>query len=129
MAAKRPCPDCGAEAQLVKGDAIYPHRPDLYAKSFWACLPCGCYVGCHPGTDRRMGRLANAATRALKQAAHRAFDPLWQSGEMKRGEAYAWLQKATGLSKRDCHIGWMTDEQLRAVPELVEARGRGEGNG
>lgn len=66
-----------------------------------------------------MGRLANAETRQLKQAAHAAFDPLWKSGSMSRTKAYAWLRDATGLSERECHIGWMSDDDLRRVPGLL----------
>lgn len=120
MEVRRPCPSCGEEAKLVTGREVYPHRPDLFAKKFWACLPCGAWAGCHPGTNRRMGRLATAETRALKQAAHAAFDPLWKSGRMKRKEAYAWLREKTGLSERDCHIGWMSDADLRRIPQLCK---------
>lgn len=65
-----------------------------------------------------MGRLATEETRRLKIAAHAAFDPLWKSGRMKRGDAYAWLQEQTGLSARDCHMGWMSDDDLRRVIEI-----------
>ena len=115
----RDCPYCGGETAIVSGEVIYPHRPDLYCKSFRACLPCKAWAGCHPGTERRMGRIANAETRKLKQAAHAAFDQLWQSGRMKRKAAYAWLQSVTGLTPNEAHIGWMEDDQLRAIPKLV----------
>lgn len=118
---RRPCPYCPAEAQLVTGAEIYPHRRDLHHLPYWACLPCEAWVGCHPGTEKRMGRLANAATRRLKQAAHAAFDPLWKSGRMSRTKAYRWLQEQTGLDARDCHIGWMSDDQLRSVVRICEA--------
>lgn len=114
------CPYCGAPAALVTGREVYPHRPDLYAKPYWACLPCGAWTGCHPGTTKRMGRIANSETRRLKMAAHAAFDPLWKSGRMSRKKAYSWLQEQTGLSARDCHIGWMDDEQLRRIPGICE---------
>jgi hypothetical protein len=121
MEVRRPCPYCNEEAQLVTGREVYPHRPDLFAKLFWACLPCKAWTGCHPGTEKRMGRLANAETRQLKMAAHAAFDPLWKSGRMSRKEAYAWLREFTGLQERDCHIGWMDDDQLRKVAVLTDS--------
>ena len=35
------CIECGkAECSLVGGNAIYPHRRDLYEKNFWLCT-CG----------------------------------------------------------------------------------------
>jgi hypothetical protein len=115
---RRPCSECGEEAKLVTGREVYPHRPDLYSKPLWACLPCGAWVGCHPGTTKRMGRLANAETRRLKMDAHAAFDPLWKSGRMSRTKAYRWLREQTGLDERECHIGWMSDDMLRRIPEL-----------
>lgn len=117
---RRPCDDCGAEAELVTGREIYPHRRDLWGGQYWACLPCRCWVGCHPGSDKRMGRVANAATRKLKVAAHAAFDPMWKSGRITRKQAYAWLREQTGLSERDCHMGWMSDEDLKRVAEVCE---------
>jgi len=115
---RRPCPDCGKEAALVTGKEVYPHRPDLHHKPFWACLPCETWAGCHPGTTTRMGRLANAKTRRLKMAAHAAFDPIWKSRRMSRGAAYAWLREQTGLSERECHMGWMSDADLIRVVEI-----------
>ena len=65
-----------------------------------------------------MGRLANKETRQLKMAAHAAFDPIWKGKTMSRTKAYKWLQEQTGLSERECHIGWMDDDNLRKVAAL-----------
>ena len=101
------CPYCKAAARLVNGKVIYPatRRADLIAKSFWLCAPCKAYVGCHPGTVTPLGRLADADLRQAKMAAHDAFDPLWRSGRMRRGEAYAWLAAALGIPVPECHVG------------------------
>lgn len=127
------CDYCHRDAELVTGAAIYPHRPDLFAKYFWRCEPCGAHVGCHPkakpsgkgglgdGTQP-LGRLANAELRRAKSAAHAAFDPLWRSREMKRGDAYAWLADAIGMSGANCHIGMMDIDACRAVVAAVKAR-------
>lgn len=132
------CPYCKAEAQLVTGAEIYRHRADLAHLSFWACFPCGAYVGCHKvgawmyragkkivsdGT-LPLGRLANAELRAAKSAAHAAFDPLFKNGGMTRRAAYAWLAHKLGLSDDDCHIGAMDVEQCRLVVEIVGRRVR-----
>ena len=101
------CPYCGREPKLVSGLVIYPHRPDLRDKHFYQCAPCDAYVGCHPGTLNALGRLANGELRKAKIAAHAVFDPLWKGGTKKRGSAYAWLSDATGIAKKDCHIGMM----------------------
>jgi hypothetical protein len=49
------CGHCGKPAVLINGRVIYPHRPDLADKRFWACAPCAAHVGCHAGTDRPLG--------------------------------------------------------------------------
>ena len=116
------CPYCGDTAGLVGGDRIYPHRPDLHAKRFWLCSPCAAYVGCHPGTDKPLGRLADDELRRAKMAAHGMFDDLWKSGEMRRSEAYAWLANEMGIEPRDCHIGMMDVAQCRAVVQIVADR-------
>jgi hypothetical protein len=99
------CDYCGKDAPLVSGKTVYPHRPDLYAKQFYQCGPCDAMVGCHPGTTKPLGRLANAELRKAKMAAHAAFDPIWKGGKMKRGSAYAWLADQLGIRQQECHIG------------------------
>lgn len=103
------CPYCSAPASLQSGAAIYPHRPDLARKRFWVCIACRAWVGCHPGTSRPLGRLANESLRRAKMAAHAVFDPLWKSGAMRRNQAYAWLAGELGIAVESCHIG-MFDE-------------------
>jgi len=117
---KTPCPYCDGPVPLLTGREVYPHRPDLAGKPIYACLPCGAWAGCHPGTTKRVGRLANAHSRRLKIAAHDAFDPLWKSGRMTRKQAYAWLRQQTGLDERECHMGWMSDEDLQRVIEVCQ---------
>ncbi len=111
------CPYCKAKSHLVKGDKIYPHRPDLYDKVFYSCQPCGAYVGCHPGTHNALGRLANASLRKAKSAAHAAFDPIWKTGKMRRGQAYEWLAKKFGTAS--VHIGEMDETDCKKVLEFV----------
>lgn len=109
------CPYCGEPAALVFGEALYPHRPDLYAKQFYRCDPCDATVGCHPGTTKPLGRMANAELRWAKMEAHTAFDRLWKAGSMTRSAAYAWLAGALGIEKSDCHIGMFDVEQCLRV--------------
>lgn len=108
------CPYCQKEAIRTYGDKIYPHRPDLYKKKFYACMPCKAYVGCHQTNDERflpLGRLANANLRKLKMQAHASFDPLWKSGRMTRADAYFYLSRQLQIGYDACHIG-MFDEKL-----------------
>ena len=62
-------------------------------------------MGCHEGTRRPLGRLANAELRAAKMAAHDAFDPLWRASGVRRNAAYRWLATAIGVELSKCHIG------------------------
>lgn len=105
------CPYCFRPAVLVRGPVVYPHRPDLAPKCFWRCAPCDAYVGCHPGTQKPLGRLANAELRAAKQLAHSYFDRLWREGRMTRKEAYRQLGESMGLPAGATHIGMFDVEQ------------------
>jgi hypothetical protein len=80
-------------------------------------------VGTHKNSKEHkpLGRLANAELRAAKKRAHAAFDPLWKSGHMKRGSAYAWLSDTLGIDKKDAHIGMFDVERCNAVVEAVKA--------
>lgn len=100
------CDYCGSDAQLVTGEEIYPHRPDLYRLKFYSCSPCRAWVGCHKNSDAvPLGRLANAELRKAKNAAHAAFDPIWKSKQLNRSDAYYWLSRQLGIRFKDCHIG------------------------
>lgn len=113
------CPYCGMDAELVGGDVIYPHRPDLHGKMFWSCHPCQAYVGCHDGTINPLGRLANAELRAAKISAHMAFDPLWRgSNSRSRRSAYRWLASRLGIKEGECHIGMFDVAMCKRVVEV-----------
>lgn len=109
------CDYCGENAEKVSGKEIYPHRPDLFHKVFYRCEPCDAYVGCHPGGDNPLGRLANSELRAAKMRAHRWFDPIWRNGSMTRKEAYKSLSEHMGIPAAECHIGMFDIEQCKQV--------------
>lgn len=118
------CHYCQRPADKVRGSDVYPFRHDLHHLYFWRCIPCRAHVGCHRGHqwNQPLGRLANAELRKAKQAAHAAFDPIWKTGQMKRGDAYKWLAKAMKMDNLQCHIGWMSVEQCRQVIKVCEER-------
>lgn len=118
------CDYCQQEAELVYGDAIYPHRQDLHLKRFWRCVSCQAYVGCHKFTEEPLGRLANAELRKMKMGAHSAFDPIWwgSKGKTTRSEAYAWLSDQLGIPFPECHIGMFDVEMCRNVIEICNER-------
>jgi hypothetical protein len=93
------CPYCNHDAELVTGAVVYPRLPWLHEKLFYSCLPCNAYVGCHDGTVRPLGRLANAELRAVRMAAHAALDPIWKSRQLTRTAALPLAGK--GAASRD----------------------------
>lgn len=115
------CPYCGKRTHLTDGAKVYPRRPDLANKLFYLCTPCDAFVGCHPGTERPLGVPANAALRSARQAAHRAFDPMWRRGGMSRGAAYSWLAHSLGIPAHDCHIGLFDEHTCERVIALCVA--------
>ena len=123
------CDYCGIPVPITTGREVYPHRPDLYTKKFYKCWPCDALVGCHPGTDKPLGRLANAELRKAKIRAHAAFDYLWQSGWKRRGSCYAWLADSLNIPQKDCHIGMFDVDLCNRVVEVCEAQQIGEQDG
>jgi hypothetical protein len=120
------CPYCQGNAALVNGDDVYPARPDLHYKLFWACFPCAAWVGCHPNTAEPLGTLANAELRKLRSAAHAAFDPRWKSGKpggigKRRNREYQWLADQLGITVEQTHIGMFNAEMARRVVAICEA--------
>ena len=99
------CPYCKETVKITTGKEIYPHRLDLYSKNFYQCKNCDARVGCHNGTTKPLGRLANAELREAKSMAHKAFDPIWRFGNKSRKAVYAWLAKELKIDKHKCHIG------------------------
>lgn len=130
------CPYCENTATLVWSTEIYGPGHDY--GWMYACKPCEAWVGCHPGTQKPLGRLANAELRQWKMNAHEAFDPLWKRDRgvnpkrhrklMKRGvkmhrsEAYSWLARQMGLHLHETHIGMFDVEQCKRVVTICAQR-------
>lgn len=119
------CRYCRQPAVLSRfGADSYPYGRDY--GPVWVCTPCDAWVGCHPGTVNPLGGLANAELRAAKQAAHAAFDPLWQRKIEKencskghaRRSGYRWLSEQLGIPFKKTHIGFMSLEECRKVVEV-----------
>ncbi len=121
------CQYDGAEGQLVDSAVVYHGRS--YGM-IWKCPTPGCdaYVGTHKGSKDHapLGRMVNAAGREAKKKAHAAFDPLWKSGRMKRGDAYQALADFLGIPKARVHIGYFNPDECARVVEFAN-RQNGEG--
>lgn len=114
------CPYCGGEVKLLGNEFIYGRK---YGNGLcYACLQCKASVGVHSGTEIPLGRLADQATRDLRKQCHALFDPLWKGGTRfkKRPEAYRWLAYKLGIPFADCHISWLTNDQLRSAIAILE---------
>lgn len=122
------CPYCRRPACLTGGTSIYPLRPDLAAKWFYVCWSCDAWVGCHDGTQKPLGRLADHELRRAKMAVHEVFDPLWQakmerdkcSKHEARGAAYKWLAQQLGISVEDCHVGMFDVATCKRAIEIMD---------
>lgn len=114
------CPYCGRLAEFVSSKEVYGGRD--YGHMIYLCRKCNAYVGCHKGTDKPLGRLANAQLRYWKQEAHAAFDPIWKYGLKKRNEAYAWLASCMGLPVKKTHIGMFDVAQCKQVVAICKTR-------
>ncbi|GGA05936.1 zinc-finger-containing protein [Dyella caseinilytica] len=112
------CGYCNQPAALVRGPAVYPHRPDLRGLQFHICRPCGAWIGCERGTTNPLGTLANAELRRARMDAHAAFDPSWKGNKRRRGERYAWLAERLGIPRAACHIGHFDLAMCRRVVDV-----------
>ncbi len=97
------CPYCNSNVFLKDSSIIYGKSYGLVyiCEKYPACKS---YVGVHKGTVNPLGTMANEALRNLRKECHKKFDLLWKSGQMKRGQAYKWLQDAFNISKEKAHI-------------------------
>lgn len=103
------CTGCetNVDARLTNGKERYPHRSDLYELPFWRCDMCGNYVGCHHKTatpTKPLGCIATPEILHARKKIHALLDPLWESGKIKRGQAYAYVSKQLGYQYHNGEI-------------------------
>jgi hypothetical protein len=116
------CTGCedDVDARLTDGAERYPHRPDLADIPFWRCDTCGNYVGCHHKTKtptKPLGCIATPQILDARKKIHALLDPLWKSGKIKRGRAYAYVSKRLGYQYHNGEI--RTLEEARQVYQIV----------
>lgn len=111
------CDYCGRRAEFVDSKIVYGRS---YGK-IYLCRHCMAYVGVISGSDKPLGRLANAELRYWKKAAHRVFDPLWKWGPFRhhRGAAYGWLAQRMNLSLDQTHIGMFDVAQCKKAISII----------
>lgn len=95
------CPVCGNTA--ARQNTRYGIRHSCCGLVSW---------GNHP--------LVDAETRAARQAAHAAFDPIWREGSLSRSEAYKRLAAKLGIPVDACHMKLMSKEIAALVPAAAQ---------
>lgn len=116
------CLHCGTKGVPKRGRDIYPDRPDLRSKSFYACPTCpDVFIGCHR-TGRPMGPImANKPTRQARAKAHVSFDKLWHTGVIdNRRAAYEKLAEFLGVGMDEAHIGHLDEDTALSVAKWAD---------
>lgn len=96
------CPYCHEPATFEPSSAC------IYGRDYgpiYICRACDAYVGCHKGTTKPFGTLANKATRKARGEAHSHFDRVWAQRRKTRSQAYSMLAHSLGITLTECHIG------------------------
>ncbi len=110
------CSYCGNPATYCSNEVVYglPYGkwPMIW---FCACQPSYAYVGCHTGTNRPLGTMANAHLRSKRVIAHAAIDPIWEAGLLSRKEVYAWLSDELGY---EVHVA---ESDIAGCEKITEA--------
>ncbi len=118
------CRYCGGVIRLVPARSIYgasTERLSMEGEYIYQCQNCNARVGCHKGTARPLGNVANEVLRLKRMEAHRVFDALWKSGHMTRTEAYRWLAAQLHLPEGRTHIGGFEMDQCQKVIDLCRS--------
>jgi len=127
------CPYCEGRAIFHSSSSIIYNGQDYGPVYTCEGYPlCDAYVGCHPGTSRPLGRLANKDLRYWKKSAHFNFDKLWRdkiindiypvyiADTSNRNKAYIWLSKQLGIKLEETHIGMFDVETCKRVVEICK---------
>lgn len=96
------CCNCNkdTDAKLVKGNIVYPHRPDLSHLYFWQCPACKGFVGTHKNSPEHkpLGCIPTKELKSARKKLHFYMDRLWKSGNIKRSKLYAEISTYVGYT-------------------------------
>lgn len=112
------CRYCGGVVRLVPAQQVYgaaAKRLGMEGEQLYQCQNCNARVGCHRGTTRPLGDVANESLRLKRIETHRIFDAFWQSRHMTRTGAYKWLSQQMRLPAKRTHIGGFEMDQCQEV--------------
>ena len=118
------CRYCGGVIRLVPAAKIYGtaavKRLGLEKEYIYQCQNCNARVGCHKGTTRPLGNVANETLRLKRMETHRVFDAFWKNRGLRRSQGYRWLAEQMDLPKSRTHIGGFEMDQCQKVIDLCE---------
>ncbi len=117
------CRYCGGPIRLVPAKQIYgksTHRLGMDGESIYQCQNCNARVGCHKGSDRPLGDVANEMLRLKRIETHQVFDAFWKSNHMSRTQAYKWLSQQLRLPEKNAHIGGFEMDQCQKVINMCQ---------
>ena len=91
---------------------------DIPASAATAAARSASRVGCHKGTKRPLGSVANETLRLKRMETHHVFDSFWRRKGMTRTQAYRWLAKKLDLPVKRTHIGGFEMDQCQMTIDL-----------
>lgn len=113
------CPYCGCDSVLKdrsEVDGSVSNGRKLYVCAQFPV--CDAYVGAAPDSYEPLGTLANKALRGLRQAVHKALDPLWHGkAAVTRTQVYAIASEV--LSTSQFHIGQADEAMCHSILEQL----------
>ena len=115
------CRYCGGPIRLIPAIQIYGssvYKLGLEHESIYQCQNCNARVGCHKGTTRPLGNVANETLRLKRMETHKVFDAFWKTNHMSRTQAYKWLSQQLRLPEKQAHIGGFEMDQCQRVIDL-----------
>ena len=116
------CRYCGGKIRVVPAEQIYgkaaAERLNLQTEYIHQCQNCNARVGCHKGTKRPLGSVANETLRLKRMETHHVFDSFWRRKGMTRTQAYRWLAKKLDLPVKRTHIGGFEMDQCQMTIDL-----------
>ena len=117
------CRYCGGIIRLVPAADVYgssTERLGMQNEYLYQCQNCNARVGCHKGTTRPLGNLANETLRLKRKETHQVFDSFWKERGMTRTQAYHWMAKKLRLSEQLAHIGGFEMDRCQKLIRLCE---------
>ncbi len=116
------CRYCGGVIRLVPAESIYgiaaAKRLGLLGEKIYQCQNCNARVGCHKGTARPLGNVANETLRMKRMETHQIFDAYWREKGMSRTAAYRWLANRLHRPVQKTHIGSFEMDECQRVINL-----------